>query len=268
MPNFQTIVLDTATPQLRAPGTGDGYSFNSGATALGSFTTTGLTLSVGDFLPGTNNARDVGSAALQWRDVFGVRFVESGSNVVAQTDIGTAPNEVPLNQYLGALAYLNDVAPAIDVGLGITTGTNTVCRTSAGLMGGVYSVRILIDLRGLNSGDTAGDIIGVNGTALPCYIALLPAMTILGGRMTCLETPAGGDTDLDLYSATEGTGVEDQAITALTETEIINAGTQSLGTVTYFSANPAANTYLYLVGQSTSDATYTAGRFLIEIFGV
>jgi predicted nucleotidyltransferase len=93
-------------------------------------------------------------------------------------------------------------------------------------------------------------------------------MIVLGGRMTCLETPAGGDTDIDLYSATEGTVVEDQAITALTETEIINAGTQAVGTVTYFAADPVANTYLYLVGQSTSNATYTAGRFLIEIFGV
>jgi hypothetical protein len=221
-----------------------------------------------DIVPSTDNARDLGTSALKFKDIYGVRFLESGQNLIVQADTGTAPNQIPLNQYLGAVAYLNDVAPAIDVGLGITTGTNTVCRTSAGLMGGVYSVRILVDLRGLNSGGAAGDIIGVNGTALPCYIALLPAMTVLGGRMTCLETPAGGDTDLDLYSATEGTGVEDQAITALTETEIINAGTQSLGTVTFFSANPAANTYLYLVGQSTSNATYTAGRFLIEIFGV
>jgi len=221
-----------------------------------------------DIVPSTDNARDLGTSALKFKDIYGVRFLESGQNLIVQADTGTAPNQIPLNQYLGAVAYLNDVAPAIDVGLGITTGTNTVCRTSAGLMGGVYSVRILVDLRGLNSGGTAGDIIGVNGTALPCYIARLPAMTVLGGRMTCLETPAGGDTDLDLYSATEGTGVEDQAITALTETEIIDAGTQSRGTVTFFSANPAANTYLYLVGQSTSNATYTAGRFLIEIFGV
>jgi hypothetical protein len=194
-------------------------------------------------------------------------ITENASPVVVQTDIGSGPNEVPLNQYLGAMAYLNDVAPAMDVGTGISTGSSTVCATTAGLTGTLYSARILVDLRGLNSGGTAGDIIGVNGTALPCYISLLPAMTILGGRMTCLETPAGGDTDIDLYSATEGTGVEDQAITALTETQIINAGSQTISTVTYFAANPAANTYLYLVGQGTANATYTAGRFLIEIFG-
>jgi len=194
-------------------------------------------------------------------------ITENASPVVVQTDIGSGPNEVPLNQYLGAVAYLNDVAPAMDVGLGISTGSSTVCATTAGRTGTFYGAQILVDLRGLNSGGTAGDIIGVNGTALPCYISLLPAMTTLGGRMTCLETPAGGDTDIDLYSATEGTGVEDQAITALTETQIINAGSQTISTVTYFAANPAANNYLYLVGQGTANATYTAGRFLIEIFG-
>jgi hypothetical protein len=194
-------------------------------------------------------------------------ITENTSPVVVQTDIGSGPNEVPLNQYLGAVAYLNDVAPAMDVGTGISTGSSTVCATSAGRTGTFYGARILVDLRGLNSGGTAGDIIGVNGTALPCYISLLPAITVLGGRMTCLETPAGGDTDIDLYSATEGTGTEDTAITTLTETQIINAGSQTISTVTYFAANPAANTYLYLVGQGTANATYTAGRFLIEIFG-
>ncbi len=194
--------------------------------------------------------------------------VSAADPIVQQTDIGTAPNEIPLNQYLGALAYVDTETPALDVGTGITAGTGTICKVNGGLSGGIYRVTILVDLTGLNSGGTAGDIIGVNGTANPCYIALLPDMVVLGGRMTCLETPAGGDTDIDLYSATEGTGVEDQAITALTETQIINAGTQAVGTVTYFAADPVANTYLYLVGQSTSNATYTAGRFLIEIFGV
>jgi hypothetical protein len=200
--------------------------------------------------------------------LFIAAAASTSSPLVENTDIGTAANEIPLNQYLGALAYEDTETPALDVGTGITTGTGTICKANAGLMGGVYQMTILVDLTGLNSGGTAGDIIGVNGTALPCYIARLPAMTVLGGRMTCLELPAGGDTDIDLFSATEGTGVEDAAITGLTETQIINAGTQALGTVTYFAADPAANAYLYLVGQSTSDATYTAGRFLIEIFGV
>jgi len=202
-------------------------------------------------------------------EIRGTTITENTQPVVVQADIGTAPNEIPLNQYLGALAYEDSEFVAPQTGTGITAGTGTLVGTSYSVQGTVKVMRVLIDITGLNSGGTAGDIIGVDGTANPCYIAQIPStFTILGGRMTCLETPAGGDTDIDLYSATEGTGVEDQAITALTETQIINAGTQSVGTVTYFAADPAANQYFYLVGQSTSNATYTAGRFLIEVFGV
>jgi hypothetical protein len=194
---------------------------------------------------------------------------ENSQPVVVQADIGTAPNEIPLNQYLGSMAYEDSEFVSPQIGTGISTGTGTLVGTSFAVEGTVKVMKIVIDLTGLNSGGTAGDIIGVDGTALPCYIAQIPStFTVLGGRMTCLETPAGGDTDIDLYSANEGIGVEDQAITALTETQIINAGTQSAGTVTYFSADPVANQYFYLVGQSTSNATYTAGRFLIEVFGV
>ena len=198
-------------------------------------------------------------------DEVDANFDNLNTGKVGTEDIGSDPNQVPLNQYLGTLAYLDSENAALDVGTGITSGA--ICKANAGFSAGIYKATILIDLTGLNSGGTAGDIIGVDGSSDPAYIARLPAMTVLGGRMTCLETPAGGDTDLDLYSATEGTGTEDSAISALTETQIINAGAQTVGTVTYFSADPAANAYLYLVGQSTSNATYTAGRFLIEIFG-
>jgi len=181
--------------------------------------------------------------------------------------LGQKPNQVSTNGELGKLAFQDSVYTNLDIGTGISTGVGTICKAHAAINEGVYLVRILIDLTGLNSGGTANDIIGVNG-ASNCYIARLPAMTVLGGRMTCLEAPAGGDTDIDLYSATEGTGVEDAAVTGLTETLLINAGTQSLGTVTHLSADPSANQYLYLAGQGTANATYTAGRFLIEIFGV
>lgn len=230
---------------------------------IGTYTASGTTLSRDTVLRSSTGSKVSFSAGT--KEVF---VTYPADHSVSQADIGTAPNQIPLNQYLGSLAYEDTEMPPLDIGSGITTGSGTICKASGGLVGGVYRATVLIDLTGLNSGGTAGDIIGLNGTALPCYIARLPTMTVLGGRMTCLETPAGGDTDIDLYSAGEGTGVEDQAITALTETQIINAGAQTAGTVTYFSADPAANAYLYLVGQGTANATYTAGRFLIEVFGV
>ena len=188
--------------------------------------------------------------------------------VASQYDVGTAPNEVPVNGFLGSLAFVDSQFQQLNTGIGFSSGVGTICKTSAGLEGGVYVVRALIDLTGLNSGGAAGDIIGINDTTSPCYFLQLPSITVLGGRMTCLEVPVGGDTDIDIYSAVEGTGIEDGAIAALTETQIINAGVQSLGTTTYFAADPTFNGYLYMVNQGTSNATYTAGRFLIEIFGV
>ena len=48
-------------------------------------------------------------------------ITEAGSPVVAQTDIGSAPNEIPLNQYLGNLAYQN--ASSIAGQIGVQAGT-------------------------------------------------------------------------------------------------------------------------------------------------
>ena len=51
--------------------------------------------------------------------------------------------------------------------------------------------------------------------------------------------------------------------------QLINGGAQSSGTVTAAANMPAANTdYLYFVGQGTTNDIYTAGKFLIEMFGV
>jgi hypothetical protein len=44
---------------------------------------------------------------------------ENGSQIVVQTDIGTAPNEIPLNQYLGSMAYQERTA--VNIGGGVAT---------------------------------------------------------------------------------------------------------------------------------------------------
>jgi hypothetical protein len=153
-------------------------------------------------------------------------------------------------------------------GVGITTGTGTVYETSVARNNGIVTTSIMLDLTGLQSGGTAGDIIGINGAGV-AYIAQVTTANngvVFGVRMTCYELPVGGDTDIDLYSATEGTGVEDVAISTLAETQVINSGTLALGSAV-FGTDIAANQYLYLVGQGTANAAYTAGRLLIEIFG-
>ena len=158
---------------------------------------------------------------------------------------------------------------ATEAGTGITGGTGTIYRSSVQRVGGIITTRILIDLTGLRS-TASGDIIGVNGTSNVCHIGQITAArngTILTGSMECFEAPAGGDPDINVHSATEGTGVEDGAISSLTETLLVNAGDATLGSKVYFSAVPAADEFLYLTLGDTTDADYTAGKLFIELMG-
>lgn len=158
-------------------------------------------------------------------------------------------------------------------GAGFTGGTGTIYKTSVTKIGEIKKLSILIDLTGLASSTTDLDIIGT-GTAA-AYLGRVTAAdlgTIFSGRMICLETPAGGITDIDLYSATEATGKFDDGVAAaLAETALITSGgAWSVGTIKTFGNTviPAANEYLYLCGGAAGTAaTYTAGKFLIEIEG-
>ena len=158
---------------------------------------------------------------------------------------------------------------AVEAGTGITGGTGTIYRSSVQRVGGIITTRILIDLTGLRS-TASGDIIGVDGTSNVCHIGQITAArngTILTGSMEGFEAPAGGDPDINVHSATEGTGVEDGAISSLTETLLVNAGDATLGSKVYFTAVPAADEFLYLTLGDTTNADYTAGKLFIELMG-
>lgn len=160
-----------------------------------------------------------------------------------------------------------------EAGTGITGGTGTVYASSAAKQGSIYLTHIIVDLTGLNSSTTDGDIIGVDSTSNPCHLGQLTAVesgTLLFGRILCLETPAGGDPDIDLYSANESTGTEDTVITTLTETLLYaRGGDWAAGDIQIMTALPPADDYLYLTNGANpgTDATYTAGKFLIEFYG-
>ena len=156
-----------------------------------------------------------------------------------------------------------------EAGTGITTGSGTIYRSAIQRVGGIITTRILIDLTGLRS-TGSGDIIGVNGTSLVCHIGQITAAqngTILTGSMECFEAPAGGDPDINIHSATESTGVEDGAISGLSETLLVNSGDATLGSKVFFSAVPAADEFLYLTTGAATDADYTAGKLFIEMMG-
>ena len=111
-----------------------------------------------------------------------------------------------------------------------------------------------MDLTGLRS-TAAGDIIGKDGDGV-AYIGQVTTAnsgTVFGVTMLCLETPAGGDPDINLHSATEATGVEDTPISDLTETLIINSGDLAAGSLVA-GGDIAADQYLYLTAGATTDA--------------
>jgi len=167
------------------------------------------------------------------------------------------------------------VAPAdMTPGTGISSATGEICEHRVTKIAGIYKTEILIDLTTLHSMNTDGDIIGKDGGTANSHIGQITAAvngTIVAGRITCFELPAGGDPNIMLYSATEGTGAEDAAISGLTETLLYDrAADWAAGDIKVLASLPAANEYLYLVqGDATgTDADYTAGILLIELWGV
>ena len=193
---------------------------------------------------------------------------EGGYSSIATT-AGTGAETTQMSISSAGFASLDANTMATEAGTGITGGTGTIYRSSVIREGGIIRTSILIDLTGLRS-TASGDIIGVDGTSNVCHIGQITAArngTILAGRMTCFEAPTGGDPDINVHSATEGTGVEDGAISSLTETLLVNAGDATLGSVVIFTAVPAADEFLYLTLGDTTNADYTAGKLLIELFG-
>ena len=158
---------------------------------------------------------------------------------------------------------------ATTAGTGITTGTGTVYAASVIKTGGIFHTKILIDLTGLASSGS-GDIIGKAGTANSHIGQITAAVngTVLGGKITCLEAPAGGDPDINLWYADEATGAEDAAITSLTnQVQMCDSGDLALNSVISIPTPPAADKYIYMATGAATDADYTAGKLLIEFFG-
>ncbi len=154
---------------------------------------------------------------------------------------------------------------------GITGGSGTICKWSVHKRGEVIHSQCLIYLDGLLSSTTLLDIIG-QGTDAAHLGQITAAVngTILAGKIICLEAPVGGVTDIDLYSAVEATGAYDDAgATDLTETALVSAAAAwTIEREEALTALPAANEYLYLFGGVAGTAAeYTAGKFLIDLYG-
>jgi len=158
---------------------------------------------------------------------------------------------------------------AEEAGEGITDGTGTIYASSVQRTGGIITTRILIDLTGCSSATSDLDIIGTGSEV--AHIGRITTKvngTILGGTMKCLELPSSL-TDIDLYSADEGTGVFEGGVGSLTETALLTKGEAWAAMAEDdLTALPTNNEYLYLVNGAADTAdVFTAGKFLIELLG-
>ncbi len=163
---------------------------------------------------------------------------------------------------------------AVSAGAGITAGSGTLIKTSVIKIGSIIYTKILIYLDGLSSATTDLDIIGI-GAAAPatlCQITAARNGTILSGKMTCLEAPLTGITDIDLYASATGLGATtyfEADIASISGAALVTAGgAWTLGEVQVLTGLPAADTFLYLVnGTGDTAVEFTAGKFLIELEG-
>jgi hypothetical protein len=160
---------------------------------------------------------------------------------------------------------------ALTVGTGFV-GTGGSYNSAVYKVGNLFKTEIVIDLTGAKSSTTDLDIIGTHATD-PASIGLITDAVnglILAGRMTCLELPVGGITDIDLYRGSVGTGKFDDPSSGLTGAAalVTAGGAWTNGMVKGLIAVPADASYLYLLGGAAGTAqTYSAGKFLIELWG-
>ena len=159
-------------------------------------------------------------------------------------------------------------------GAGVTDGTGTLYHSSIVKEGTIFKTTIFCDITGLQTSTTDLDVVGsgVSGAHFGQITAALNG-TLFFGQVTWLETPATGADDLVFYFADEATGAFDSAITALTnDTVMYNKGSAAAGdyaTPIALTTLPGANKYLYLVnGEAGTVGTFTAGQFILELWGV
>jgi hypothetical protein len=161
-------------------------------------------------------------------------------------------------------------APATGAAGSGIAGTGTIHGVSVTRNGSIIETKILMDITGLTCSNGAGDIIGVDDAA-NCHIGQITDAvngTIFAGTMRCLEAPAGGDPDIDLWAADVGTGVENAPIADVAgDVQLTNAGDMTLGSQAVLTAFPADGQYLYLACGTATAAAYTAGKIEITLYG-
>jgi hypothetical protein len=147
-------------------------------------------------------------------------------------------------------------------------GTGVAPSTYRYKVNGTIITEIKVDLQGLASVATANDAIGLSAGG-NAYIGRNVVATngiIYKIEQICLETPAGGDNDVNIVANSSGTIAYDGAAGTAYG---VNGGDAAAGQVVQnLVQGLTANHYFYLTAGTgdTADA-YTAGQFLFRLYG-
>jgi len=147
-------------------------------------------------------------------------------------------------------------------------GTAVAPATYRWIEHGVIVTQTKFDLTGLTSMNTANDVIGLAAGGI-AYIGRNVVATngvIFKVELSCLETPAGGDNDVNVVANATGTLEYDGAGGT---TYLSNSGDLLAGqTVQNLLPALTANDYFYLTaGTGDTAAAYTAGMYVLTTYG-
>lgn len=197
--------------------------------------------------------------------------------VVGQEGTDAAAEDLSIDQFTATTGEIGTLtvdtiatdAEAAEHGAG-AIGTAAVPVTYRYIKNGSIITEIKVDLTGLDSSGTENDVIGLS-TGGAAYLGRYVVATcgiVYRIEMSCLEIPLTGDADVILVAGSAADEAFDDTvanIAALCD----GTGDWGLGEtiVNNAPAALAANYYLYLTQGATDNATYTAGQFVIRLYG-
>ena len=165
------------------------------------------------------------------------------------------------------LGVLATAVEAAEHGAG-AIGTAVAPATYRWIEHGVIVTQIKFDLTGLASVATADDVIGLaaGGAAYIGRNVVATNGVIFKTEFSCIETPAGGDNDVNVVVNASAVLAYDGAGGT---TYLSNSGDLLAGqTVQNLVPAITANDYIYLTaGTGDTAATYTAGMYVLTLYG-
>ena len=248
----------------------EGGRFEAQGHANGTSTATGLAVVAGGadtnyhlLLEAPADAADFASISVGTSGATTIATVDGGA-AVAHLTIEADGNIEMTTVAAGTMSLTTNTATAPGGGFDL----NSPISSYVSEVNGEIVTTILIDL-GVGDIHSQGSnkIIGEDGVSDAYVTRITDAINgvVYKGEISCIEVPVQGDPDINVKvkSTSEPAG------TTGTDHELLNAGTWTLGAtgVFTFPSGGITDDYLYLVQGGSVDNVYTAGKFIIKLYG-